>query len=195
MDVDAALVPQGDSLAVADSSISAVDDLPPLPSQVHLPPEIAEPTPAAVHYHSNDDVDTEHAAADGTAADITSDAVEPPSSVTPIKPDPSPACQFPVRHLYDRDSRDTHRYHLPISAISPHKPLKSDIEEDALLWLRLTCLDSCLRWEDGDVPTFRSASALRPDVFRRPAGQFTWTLRAAVSHIMMTLYGHIFHLL
>ena len=36
MDVDAALVPQGGPLAVADSVISSVDDLPPPPSQVHL---------------------------------------------------------------------------------------------------------------------------------------------------------------
>ena len=52
MDVDVALITQVDSFAVVDSVISPVDDL---PTQVHLPPESAKPTPPGITYVSDDD--------------------------------------------------------------------------------------------------------------------------------------------
>ena len=125
--------------------------------------EIAVPVQRDVTYIS-DEGDTKHTVNDDSAAIPTKDNVvaddEPPpvapvTSVLPVLPDSSPLRQFSVRHVFNEGS--DHRYHLPIAAISPHQPRKTDIEEDVLLWLRLACLDSCLRWErdTGDVDTLR----------------------------------------
>ena len=195
MDVDAVLAPQGDPMAAAEVTISAVDIIPTPAPQVTFVTEVAAPVHLGVTYVDDDEegADNNDDPDDGTIndANIEDGAVNVPPS--PVAPTPRPPAStsvpptslsftavrhFLVRHVYDEGNGPFHCYHLPIDAIAPHQPRRADIEDGVVLWLRL---DSCLGWER-DTLTFRMASPLNPNIFQRPAGKYTWKLRATIVH-------------
>ena len=187
MDVDAALVPQADPLVVADTPLSPVYDVP----QVHPPADIAVTSPSTVDHSSEDDdaepsydVDPAVDAAVVPSPPPAVSASQLPAPVTPVAPPPE---VFTVKHHFDHTCVDEHIYHLPICTISPHQPSRSAIEEEVLLWLRMQRRGSVLQW-DGDTLVLSRRYPISISAFQRPAGEYTWTMRAEVNHFYFAVY-------
>ena len=183
MDVDAALTPQGIPAGGADVNTSTVEVAPPPPPEMSPAteaPETSQPT----DHSSTEDTEGDDAPSGDNApvAEKTPppavSAPQPPGPVPPVAP---PAQLFKVNHYFDQYIIDEHLYHLQIAAIPPHQPRKPTIEEDVLHWLRLRRHDCSLKW-DGDNLMFRTRCPLGDSAFERPAGPYTWTLRAEVAH-------------
>ena len=172
MDVDAALTPQGIPAGGADVTTSTVEVASPSSPQVPPASEVADPSQPTDH-SSTEDTEGE----DDHSDDTTPVAEEAP----PPAPVP-PAQLFKVAHYFDQYIVDEHLYHMQIVAIPPHQLQKPAVEEDVLQWLWLRRHDCSLQWDGGDNLVFRTSYCLDDAVFARPAGPYTWTLRADVAH-------------
>ena len=184
MDVDAALVPQGAPAGGAYVTTSAVEVAPPSPPQVSPATEVAEISQPTDHSSTEDtEGDDDHSDDNAPVAEKPPppavSAPQPPAPVPPVAP---PAQLFKVHHYFDQYIVDEHLYHMQIVAIPLHQLQKPAVEEDVLQWLRLWRHDCYLQWDGGDNLVFRTSYTLDDAVFARPAGPYTWTLRADVAH-------------